>query len=67
MKRTLIECVRHTNGKDIIPTEKITCELTGETADGCKVWTKLDENGNLLLNEQYFMWRMFGKCYFTKY
>lgn len=67
MKRTCIECVRHEDGRQMIPKEKITCEVTGETANGSKVWTKLDENGNLLLDEQYFMWKMFGKHYFTKY
>ena len=66
MKRTCMECVRQ-DERNMIQTEKITCELTGENENGSKVWTKLDENGNLLLDEQYFMWRMFGKYYFTKY
>lgn len=50
----------------MIAKEKITCEVTGETEGGSKVWTKLDENGNLLLDEQYLMWKMLGKSYFTR-
>lgn len=67
MKRTCLEMIRHEDGRQMIPTEKITCECTGENENGSKVWTKLDENGNLLLDEQYFLWKMLGKSYFTKY
>ena len=38
--------------------EKITCEVTGEMADGAKVWTDIETG------EQYFLTRMLGKYYF---
>ena len=63
MKRTYMEVVKQADGQ-VIPKQKITCELTGEMDDGTKVWTKLDNNGNLLLNEQYFAGRMLGKYFF---
>lgn len=65
MRRTCAESVRKADGQ-LIPMGKITCECTGEMENGSKVWTKVDENGNLLLDEQYFLWRMLGKYQFTK-
>ncbi len=41
-----------------IPTEKITCEVTGEMSDGVKVWTDVETG------EQYYLTRMLGKYMF---
>ena len=40
------------------PTEKITCEVTGEMSNGAKVWTDVETG------EQYFLTRMLGKYMF---
>ena len=44
--------------------DKITCEVTGEMNDRTKVWTRVDEDGELILDEQYFCTRLFGHYYF---
>lgn len=41
-----------------IPTEKITCEVTGEMSNGAKVWTDVETG------EQYFLTRMLGEYMF---
>lgn len=59
MKRTAIKIVpMHDKHNQWIPAEKITCELTGEMADGSKVWTEVETG------EQYFLTRMLGKYMF---
>ena len=40
------------------PTEKITCEVTGEMSNGAKVWTDVETG------EQYFLTRMLGEYMF---
>lgn len=65
MKRTYVEIERQVDGQSL-PIAKITCEVTGEMQDGTKVWTKVDSNNNLFLNEQYFCGRMLGKYFFFK-
>ena len=32
----------------------ITCELTGEMDDGTLVWTEVGEDGELILDNQYY-------------
>ena len=59
-KRTAYLNVRHEDGRQWIPSKKITCECTGEMSTGEKVWTDVETG------EQYFLLRMLGKYMFFK-
>ena len=58
-KRTAMKIVPlHDEHNQWTPTEKITCEVTGEMSNGAKVWTDVETG------EQYFLTRMLGEYMF---
>ena len=58
-KRTAMKIVPlHDEHNQWIPTEKITCEVTGEMSNGAKVWIDIETG------EQYFLTRMLGEYMF---
>ena len=58
-RRTAMKIVPlHDEHNKWIPTEKITCEVTGEMSNGAKVWTDVETG------EQYFLTRMLGEYMF---
>ena len=58
-KRTAMKIVPlHDEQNQWTPTEKITCEVTGEMSNGAKVWTDVETG------EQYFLTRMLGEYMF---
>ena len=62
MKRTayLVEEVKQSGGW-VLSENKITCELYGEMAEGCKVWQDINSG------KQYGLLRLLGKYYFYKF
>lgn len=65
MRRTYTKLIPlHNEYNQFIPDGKITCEVTGEMDGGSKVWTRVDKDGNLIIDEQYFCGRMLGKYFF---
>lgn len=59
MKKTTYLLNADMNGIERI----ITCEVTGYIERN-KVWTELDENGDLILDNQYFLGKAGNKFYF---